>query len=95
MSCWNRNPAADGTASHLWSLTYDDCLELAVHRIKRLVLADAAVPYHRVRVRPTGSFLGTDDKVESIAWHPGRPNSTAALIVAEFRPGPSVVLLPR
>jgi hypothetical protein len=39
--------------------------------------------------------LGTDDKVESIAWQVGRPNLTAALIAAEFRPGPSVVLLPR
>ena len=30
-----------------------------------------------------------------IAWQVGRPNSTAALIAAEYRPTPSVVLLPR
>ena len=47
----------DGTASRLWSLTCDDCPELAVHRIKRLGITDAAVPYRRVRVRPSGSFV--------------------------------------
>lgn len=48
---------ADGPASRLWVLTSDDFPELAVHRIKRLGLADAAAPYRRVRVRPTGSFF--------------------------------------
>lgn len=47
----------DGPGSRLWSLSRDDCPELAVHRIKRLGLADAAVAYRRVRVRPTGSFV--------------------------------------
>lgn len=54
----------DGPGSRLWSLTCDDYPELAVHRIKRLGLADAAVPYRRVRVRPTGSFF--------MACHEGR-----------------------
>lgn len=48
---------ADGPGSRLWSLTRDDFPELAVHRIKRLGLADAASPYRRVRLRPTGSFV--------------------------------------
>lgn len=47
----------DGPGSRLWALGSDDCPELAVHRIKRLGLADAAAPYRRVRVRPTGSFV--------------------------------------
>jgi len=47
----------DGTASRLWSLTCEECPELAVHRIKRLGVTDAAVAYRRVRVRPTGSFV--------------------------------------
>ncbi|MFM8378944.1 MAG: helix-turn-helix transcriptional regulator [Planctomycetia bacterium] len=47
----------DGSGSRLWSLACDDCPELAVHRIKRLGLADTAAPYSRVRVRPTGSFF--------------------------------------
>lgn len=47
----------DGPGSRLWSLSRDELLELAVHRIKRLGLADAVPPYRRVRVRPTGSFV--------------------------------------
>jgi len=47
----------DGPGSRLWSLSCDDCPELAVHRIKRLGLADAASPYRRVRLLPTGSFV--------------------------------------
>jgi len=47
----------DGPGSRLWSLACEDCAEMAVHRIKRLGLTDAAAPYSRVRVRPTGSFF--------------------------------------
>jgi AraC-like DNA-binding protein len=47
----------DGASTKHWSLTRDDCPELAVHRIKQLGLTDAVVPYRRVRVRPTGSFV--------------------------------------
>lgn len=47
----------DGATSRLWSLTRDECPELAVHRIRRLGLTDAAAPYSRVRLRPTGSFV--------------------------------------
>jgi len=47
----------DGNDTTHWSLTCDECPELAVHRIKRLGMTDAAVPYRRVRVLPTGSFL--------------------------------------
>jgi AraC-like DNA-binding protein len=47
----------DGGGTRHWSLTHDECPELAVHRIKHLGLTDAAAPYRRVRVRPTGSFL--------------------------------------
>ena len=44
----------DGSGSRLWSLSRDEFAELAMHRIKQLGLADAAPPYCRVRVRPTG-----------------------------------------
>jgi AraC-like DNA-binding protein len=47
----------DGSGSRLWSLSREEFPELAIHRIKRLGLADAAPPYCRVRVRPTGSFV--------------------------------------
>lgn len=47
----------DGSASLLWSLACDTCPELAVHRIKHVGITDAAVPYRRVRIRPTGSFV--------------------------------------
>lgn len=47
----------DGKSSLLWSLAHDACPELAVHRIKHLGLTDAAAPYRRVRIRPTGSFV--------------------------------------
>jgi len=47
----------DGAATKLWLLSSDDCPELRVHRIKRLGLTDAAVPYQRVRISPTGSFV--------------------------------------
>lgn len=47
----------DGAGSRLWSLHRRDCPELAVHRIMHLGMADVAVPYRRVRLRPTGSFL--------------------------------------
>jgi AraC-like DNA-binding protein len=47
----------DGSGTRLWSVGRDDCPELAVHRIMHVGLADAAVPYRRVRLAPTGSFL--------------------------------------
>lgn len=47
----------DGPRTRLWSVRRDDCPELAVHRIMHVGLADVAVPYRRVRLAPTGSFL--------------------------------------
>jgi AraC-like DNA-binding protein len=47
----------DGAASRLWSVTRDDCPEFATHRIMHLGLTEAAVPYRRVRLMPTGSFV--------------------------------------
>ncbi|MEX0669389.1 MAG: AraC family transcriptional regulator [Pirellulales bacterium] len=47
----------DGAGTRQWSLTRDDCTELATHRIMHLGMTDAAVPYRRVRLRPTGSFV--------------------------------------
>jgi len=47
----------DGAGTRLWLLRRDDCPELAVHRIMHLGLADVAVPYRRVRVQPSGSFV--------------------------------------
>jgi len=47
----------DGPGTRHWSLTRDDCGELAVHRIKHLGLTDAVEPYRRVRLRPGGSFV--------------------------------------
>ena len=47
----------DGGGTRLWSMGRDDCPELAVHRILHLGLSDVAVPYRRVRVQPSGSFV--------------------------------------
>jgi AraC-like DNA-binding protein len=47
----------DGPGTRHWSLTRDDCPELAVHRIKHLGMTAAAEPYRRVRVQPSGSFV--------------------------------------
>lgn len=47
----------DGPGTRLWSLHRDECGELAVHRILHLGMADAAVPYRRVRLAPGGSFV--------------------------------------
>jgi AraC-like DNA-binding protein len=47
----------DGPGTKHWSLTRDDCPELAVYRIKHLGLTDAVEPYRRVRLRPGGSFV--------------------------------------
>lgn len=47
----------DGKSTKQWSLTAEQCPELLVHRIKHLGITDAAVPYRRVRVVPSGSFV--------------------------------------
>lgn len=47
----------DGPGTRLWSVNRDDCPELSVHRILHLGLTDAAVPYRRVRLTPSGSFV--------------------------------------
>lgn len=47
----------DGPSTVQWMLTSDDCPALAKHRIRRIGLTDAAVPYERVRTQPTGSFV--------------------------------------
>lgn len=47
----------DGASTRHRTLSRDACPELAVHRIKHLGLTDAAVPYRRVRLRPTGIFF--------------------------------------
>jgi len=47
----------DGPGTRLWSVHRDDCAELAVHRILHLGMTDAVVPYRRVRLAPSGSFV--------------------------------------
>ena len=47
----------DGPHDRLWSVRRDDCPELGLHRIMHVGLADVAVPYRRVRLQPSGSFL--------------------------------------
>lgn len=47
----------DGPGTRHWSMHRDDCAELSVHRILRLGMTDAAVPYRRVRLAPSGSFV--------------------------------------
>lgn len=47
----------DGPGTRLWSVCRDDCFELAVHRILHLGMTDATVPYRRVRLAPSGSFI--------------------------------------
>ena len=54
----------DGPSTRLWSVHRDDCPELAMHRILHLGLTDAAAPYRRVRLAPSGSFV--------MACHEGR-----------------------
>ena len=54
----------DGPGMRLWSVHRDDCAELAVHRILHLGMTDAVVPYRRVRLAPSGSFV--------MACHEGR-----------------------
>ncbi len=52
----------DGPASRLWALHQRECPELAVHRILHLGVSDVAVPYRRVRLRPSGSFVMVCDE---------------------------------
>ena len=47
----------DGTGTRLWSVRREDCQELSMHRILHMGMTDAAVPYRRVRLAPTGSFV--------------------------------------
>lgn len=47
----------DGPRTERWELTAADCPELGAHRIARLGIHHAVVPYRRVRVRPGGSFV--------------------------------------
>ena len=47
----------DGAGTRLWSVHRNDCPELGIHRILHLGLSDVAVPYRRVRVQPSGSFV--------------------------------------
>lgn len=47
----------DGPGSRHWSVHRDDCAELAVHRILHLGMTEATVPYRRVRLAPSGSFV--------------------------------------
>lgn len=47
----------DGPRTRRWVLEADACRELAVHRIARIGIDDAAHPYERVRRSPGGSFV--------------------------------------
>ena len=47
----------DGSRSRRWVLEAGECRELSAHRIARLGLDEARVPYRRVRLQPHGSFL--------------------------------------
>lgn len=47
----------DGPKSTRWVLEADECKALAVQRIARLGIDEAAAPYERVRLRPQGSFI--------------------------------------
>ncbi len=54
-------PAADvsinGPGTQLWALAADECRALRTHRIARLGVDEATMPYRRVRIRPGGSFV--------------------------------------
>ncbi len=52
----------DGPASRLWAIHQRECPELAIHRILHLGVSDVAAPYHRVRLRPSGSFIMVCDQ---------------------------------
>lgn len=47
----------DGPLSRRWVLAAEECRELATHRVARLGWDEAVIPYRRVRLEPTGSFL--------------------------------------
>lgn len=52
-----RETSVQGARTRQWSLTADECPELAAHGIARLGLDAARPPYARVRLRPAGSFF--------------------------------------
>ncbi len=47
----------DGPKTRRWVLGVGECRELGVHRMVRLGIEEAVVPYERVRCSPGGSFL--------------------------------------
>jgi AraC-like DNA-binding protein len=68
----------DGPGTKLWVLSREECPELGIHRIKRLGLTDALVPYRRVRVKPGGSFVmvcnqGRGQMLLDGRWRASRP----------------------
>lgn len=77
----------DGPGTRLWSLHRDDCPELAVHRIMHLGLTDAASPYRRVRVQPSGSFV--------MVCHEGRGRMLLDGHWQSSRPGVACLAPPR
>ena len=64
----------DGTGTRLWSVRREDCPELSMHRILHMGMTEAAVPYRRVRLAPTGSFVMVCQEGRGQMLLDGRPD---------------------
>lgn len=62
----------DGAQTKIWRLEASDCPLLKRMRISHLGLDDAAPPYRRVRLRPSGSFVLACVSGEGRIWLEGR-----------------------
>jgi len=62
----------DGARTRRWSLDANQCPELAVNRIAWLGIDTVAVPYRRVRLAPSGSFVLATLGGEGRVWLEGR-----------------------
>ena len=70
-SVWEET-TIDGARTRRWSLDVKQCPELAVHRIAWLGIDEVAVPYRRVRLAPSGSFVLAALAGEGRVWLEGR-----------------------
>ncbi len=52
-----RETTVNGTRTQLAMLTAEHCAPLRLHRIAHVGWADAAVPFRRVRLQPSGSYV--------------------------------------
>lgn len=75
-----------GERTHLWRVAARECAALAAARISHLGLDDAASPYERVRLRPSGSFFLACLSGEGQLWMEGRWQRVTADMVCMAPP---------